>query len=165
MNTDKELPDLQGRNKTDFLLKEETRAIIGCAFEVLNELGHGLNEKCYENALVVEFRLRGIGFSQQRQFEVLYKSERVGLFIPDLIAFDQVIVDTKVIDRITDTERGQMINYLRITKLRVGLILNFNTPGWSGSELSSNCSPKYLCLSVSICGSAWPDSSLYELPD
>ena len=44
MNTDKEQPDLQGRNKTDFLLKEETRAIIGCAFEVLNELGHGLNE-------------------------------------------------------------------------------------------------------------------------
>jgi GxxExxY protein len=92
---------------------------------VLNELGHGLNEKCYENALVVEFRLRGISFSQQRQFEVLHKKERVGLFIPDLIAFDQVIVDAKVIDRITDIERGQMLNYMRITKLRVGLILNF----------------------------------------
>jgi GxxExxY protein len=95
---------------------------------VLNELGHGLNEKCYENALVVEFRLKGIGFSQQRQFEVLYKRERVGLFIPDLIAFDQVMVDTKVIDCITDNERGQMLNYLRITKLRVGLILNFKHP-------------------------------------
>ncbi len=74
---------------------------------------------------MVEFRIKGIGFSQQRQFEVLYKKERVGLFIPDLIAFDQVIVDAKVIDRITDYERGQMLNYLRITKLRVGLILNF----------------------------------------
>jgi len=116
---------LQGGNNTAFLLKQETHAIIGCAFEVLNELGHGLNEQCYENALVVEFRLRGISFSQQRQFEVLYKNERVGLFIPDLIAFDQVIVDAKVIDRITDVERGQMLNYLRITKLRVGLILNF----------------------------------------
>ena len=118
-------PDLQGENNTTFLLKQETHAIIGCAFEVLNELGHGLNEKCYENALVVESRLRGISYSQQRQFEVLYKKERVGLFIPDLIALDQVIVDTKVIDRITDYERGQMLNYLRITKLRVGLILNF----------------------------------------
>ena len=125
MDTDREQPDLQAGNNTAFLLKEETRTIIGCAFEVLNELGHGLNEKCYENALVVEFRLKGIGFSQQRQFEVLYKKERVGLFIPDLIAFDQVIVDAKVIDRITDVERGQMLNYLRITKLRVGLILNF----------------------------------------
>ena len=125
MSTDKEQPDLQGGNNTAFLLKEETHAIIGCAFEVLNELGHGLNEKCYENALVVEFRLRSISFSQQRQFEVLYKKAQVGLFIPDLIAYDQVIVDAKVIDRITDVERGQMLNYLRITKLRVGLILNF----------------------------------------
>ena len=87
-----------------------------------------MNEKCYENALVVEFRLRAISFSQQRQFEVLYKNERVGLFVPDLIAYDQVIVDAKVIDRITDVERGQMLNYLRITKLRVGLILNFKHP-------------------------------------
>ena len=52
-------------------------------------------------------------------------SKQVGLFIPDLIAFGSVIVDTKVIGRITDHERGQMLNYLRITKLRVGLILNF----------------------------------------
>jgi GxxExxY protein len=128
MNTDEGQPDLQRGTNTAFLLKEETRAIIGCAFEVLNELGHGLNEKCYENALVVEFRLRSIIFSQQRQFEVLYKGERVGLFIPDLMAFDQVIVDTKVIDCITDHERGQMLNYLRITKLRVGLILDFKHP-------------------------------------
>src|SRR5438046_1915804 len=116
MNTDTEQKDV---------LKAETHAIIGCAFEVLNELGHGLNEKCYENSLVVEFRLRNIALHQQRQFQVLYKKQAVGLFIPDLIAFDQVIVDTKVIDRITDHERGQMLNYLRITKFRVGLILNF----------------------------------------
>jgi GxxExxY protein len=132
MDTDKKQPDLRAGNNTAFLLKQETHAIIGCGFEVLNELGHGLNEKCYENALVVEFRLRSIGFNQLRQFEVLYKNERVGLFVPDLIAYDQVIVDAKVIDRITDVERGQMLNYLRITTLRVGLILNFKHPklGW-----------------------------------
>jgi GxxExxY protein len=128
MNTDTEPADLKGGSSKTFLLKEETHAVIGCAFEVLNQLGHGLNEKCYENSLVVEFRLRGIGFSQQRQFEVLYKRERVGLYIPDLIALDQIIVDAKVIDRINDHERGQMLNYLRITKLRVGLILNFKHP-------------------------------------
>ena len=58
-------------------------------------------------------------------FDILYKGHRVGLFIPDLIAFDAVVVDTKVIDRITDHERGLMLNYLRITKLRIGIILNF----------------------------------------
>src|SRR5437016_3113445 len=127
MNTDKE-QKLQEDGKEAFLLKEETHKIIGCAFEVLNELGHGLNEKCYENSLVVEFGVQGISCSQQRQYQVLYKERPVGLFIPDLIALDSVLVDAKVIDRITDHERGQMLNYLRITRLRVGLILNFKHP-------------------------------------
>jgi GxxExxY protein len=110
---------------TKYPCKAETHEIIGCAFEVLNELGHGQNEKIYENALVVEFKLRKIAFDQQRRFEVLYKGECVGGFIPDLIAFGQVVVDTKTIDEITDHERGQVMNYLRIAKLPVGLILNF----------------------------------------
>jgi GxxExxY protein len=107
------------------LLKAEVFQIVGCAIEVLNMLGHGLVEKPYENALVVEFRLRKIPFRQQPSFDVLYKRERVGVFVPDLIAFDSVVVDTKVIERITDHERGVMLNYLRVTGLRVGVILNF----------------------------------------
>jgi GxxExxY protein len=75
--------------------------------------------------MVVEFSLKDIQYEQQRRFDVVYKGRPVGLFVPDLIAFGQLIVDTKVIDRITDNERGQMLNYLRIAKLRVGLILNF----------------------------------------
>jgi GxxExxY protein len=59
---------------------------------------------------------------------MLYKGCKVGEFIPDLIAFNAVIVDVKTIDRITDVERGQMLNYLRMTKLRVGVILNFKHP-------------------------------------
>jgi len=124
MNAD-ELPDLQSGKAEAFPCKEETHAIIGCAFEVLNELGHGLNEKLYENSLVVEFKRRSIAFDQQRRFEVLYKGEHVGEFVPDLIAYGKVAVDAKCIDRITDHERGQMLNYLRITRLPVGLILNF----------------------------------------
>jgi len=112
-------------NDENLLLKEEVFQIVGCAIEVLNTLGHGLVEKPYENALVVEFDLRRIPFRQQPSFDVLYKGHKVGLFIPDLIAFDAVIVDTKMIDRITDHERGLMLNYLRITKLRVGVVLNF----------------------------------------
>jgi GxxExxY protein len=112
-------------DNTRLLLKDEVYQIVGAAMEVLNELGHGLYEKPYENALVVEFRLRSIPFSQQPNFEVVYKGHKVGLLVPDLIAFDAVIVDAKVIDRIIDVERGQIQNYLRITKLRVGVILNF----------------------------------------
>jgi GxxExxY protein len=107
------------------LLKTEVFQIVGCAIEILNTLGHGLLEKPYENALVVEFDLSKIPFRQQPSFDVLYKGHKVGVFVPDLIAFDSVVVDTKVIERITDHERGLMLNYLRITGLRVGVILNF----------------------------------------
>jgi GxxExxY protein len=110
---------------TKLLLKDEVYAIVGAAMEVLNGLGHGLVEKPYENALVVELKLRGIPFVQQPRFEVVYKGVQVGEFVPDLIAYDAVVVDAKVIDQITDHERGQMLNYLRITAKRVGVILNF----------------------------------------
>ena len=115
-------------HESKLLHKELVYAIVGCAIEVLNELGHGLNEKPYENALTVEFGLKGIAFEQQARFDVTYKGHLVGEYVPDLIAAKAVVVDTKVIDRITDIERGQMINYLRITRLRVGVILNFKHP-------------------------------------
>src|SRR6185437_14647090 len=101
MNAD-DFKDLRPNNPEEFPCKLETHAIIGCSFEVLNELGHGLNEKLYENSLVVEFKKKSVAFDQQRRFEVLYKNEFVGEYIPDLIAFGKVVVDAKCIDRITD---------------------------------------------------------------
>jgi GxxExxY protein len=111
--------------KRKLLYRYETHQIIGCAFEVLNTLGHGLLEKPYENALVVELGLQNIPFKQQARFPVIYKSVQVGEYIPDLIVFDKIIVDTKVIDKIGNNERAQIINYLKIIDLRIGLILNF----------------------------------------
>jgi len=115
-------------NERELLLKDEVYRVVGCAMEVLNTLGHGLLEKPYENALVVECGLQGIPYAQQPRFDVVYKSVKVGEYIPDLIAFDQIVVDTKTIERVTDVERGQVLNYLKITGLRVGLILNFKHP-------------------------------------
>jgi GxxExxY protein len=112
-------------NSEKLLLKDEVFQVVGCAIEVLNTLGHGLVEKPYENALVIEFLLRKIPFKQQPSYDVPYKGQKIGLFVPDLIVFDALVVDTKVIDKITDHERGLMLNYLRITALRVGVILNF----------------------------------------
>lgn len=82
-------------------------------------------EKPYENARCVEFRLRGIPFAQQPQYDVLYKNEKVGEYIPDRVVFNPVIVDAKTVEKITDHERGQVLNYLKITGLKVGLVLNF----------------------------------------
>ena len=110
---------------TDYAFEDETYAVIGAAFEVLSQLGHGIHEKPYENALVIELGLREICCRQQKRFDVIYKTVKVGEYVPDLIVAGKIIVDTKVIDRITNHERGQMINYLRITGLPLGLIFNF----------------------------------------
>lgn len=99
--------------------------IVGAAFEVIKEVGPGLHEKPYGNALAFAMLDAGIAVQQQAVFPILFKARLVGEFIPDLIADGAVVIDAKVIERITDNERGQMLNYLRITGLRVGLILNF----------------------------------------
>jgi len=114
MNTNKEI-----------LLKDEVYQTVSCAMEVLNGIGHGLHEKPYENSLVVEFQLRGIPVQQQSRHPIFYKGVAVGEYVPDLIAYNSVVVDAKVIDGITDFERGQMLNYLRITGHKVGVIINF----------------------------------------
>ena len=109
-------------NSEKLLLKDEVFQVVGCAIEVLNTLGHGLVEKSYEHALVIEFSLRKIPFRLQPSYDVLYKGHKIGLFVPDLVVFDALVVDTKVINKITDHERGLMLNHLRITGLRVGII-------------------------------------------
>src|ERR1700758_4964289 len=105
-------------------LEDQTYAVIGAAIEVLNELGHGIHEKPYENALLVELRLRAIACEQQTRFNVIYKTVKVGKYVPDLIAAGKIIVETKVVAAINQ-EEGQMIKLLRITRFPGGLIFNF----------------------------------------
>jgi GxxExxY protein len=112
-------------NERELVLRDEVYTIISCALEIINGIGHGLHEKPYENSLVVEFRHRGIPFEQQKPFPVHWREVKVGEFIPDLIVYGKIVVDTKTIEHITDIERGQMLNYLRITGMPVGLIINF----------------------------------------
>ena len=112
----------------DFSYKEETDSIIGSAFAVLNEIGHGYHEKPYENGLVVEFDYRAIPFLQQPRYPLMYRGVQVSEFVPDIIAYGNIIVDAKVIDHITDQDIGQMLNYPKVTGLPVGLILNFTNP-------------------------------------
>ncbi len=102
-----------------------TEDIIGAGMAVLNELKPGLDEKLYENALVIELRLRGHDLDQQRQFPVHYRGQLVGRLVPDLIVDGKVIVDPKVVTEFNDTHLAQMLGYLNITGLEVALLLNF----------------------------------------
>ena len=108
-------------------MKDEdlTYQIIGCAMRVHTELGPGLREKPYENALAIEFEEQGIPFKQQPIFPIFYHQNPVGDCRPDFTVFDDVVVDCKAISSIGENEVGQVLNYLRITSKEVGLILNF----------------------------------------
>ena len=105
--------------------KELSEAIIGAAMKVLNALRPGLDEKLYENALVIELKNRGHSIAQQRQFPVHYDGQWIGTLIPDLIVDELVIADPKVVTAFNDTHMAQMLGYLNITGLRLALLLNF----------------------------------------
>ena len=105
--------------------EELTRQIIGAAMAVHRELKPGLDEKLYENGLVIELVARGLAVEQQRDFPVHYRGRLVGKLVPDLIVAGQVIVDTKVVTSFNETHMAQMLGYLNITGLEVALLLNF----------------------------------------
>lgn len=102
-----------------------TRDVIGAAMAVLNQLRPGLDEKLYENALVMELASRGHTIDQQREFPVFYRNARVGSLIPDLIVDGLVIVDTKVVTAFNESHVAQMLGYLNITGLELALLVNF----------------------------------------
>src|SRR5213594_1703287 len=105
--------------------EEITKAIIGAAISVLNELKPGLDEKLYENALVIELMARGRTVEQQREYPVHYRGHFIGKLVPDLIVDAKVIADPKVVTAFNDTHIAQMLGYLNITGLEVALLLNF----------------------------------------
>jgi len=107
------------------LHEEISKDIIGAAMAVLNELKPGLDEKLYENALVIELRARGHTVEQQREYPVHYHGQFIGKLIPDLIVDGKVIADPKVAAAFNDTHVAQMLGYLNITGLQVALLLNF----------------------------------------
>lgn len=117
MNTEKE-----------FLYKELTGEIIEAACNVHNTSGCGLLEKIYENSLAWELELKGRKISSQKEFRVIYREKEVGIYYADLIIDDKVIVEVKAVEQINDIHRAQLLNYLRLSALKVGLLINFASP-------------------------------------
>src|SRR6266536_4457604 len=105
--------------------EELTHEIIGAAMAVLNELKPGVDEKLYENALIIELQERAHTIDQQRQYPVFYRGHLIGKLVPDVIVDGLVVVDPKVVTAFNDTHVAQMLGYLNITGLEVALLLNF----------------------------------------
>lgn len=105
--------------------RELSEDILGAAMTVLNRLKPGLDEKLYENALIIELEKRGHTCNQQKNFNVYYDGKLIGTLIPDIIVDDLVIVDPKVVTAFNETHIAQMPGYLNITGLDLALLINF----------------------------------------
>ena len=109
----------------ELLYGDLSEKIIGAGMKVLNVLKPGLDEKLYERALVIELRKQDLIVSTQRSFEVYYDGQFIGTLIPDLIVDEKIIVDTKTVAKFPEHATAQMIGYLNITGIKVGLLMNF----------------------------------------
>ena len=106
----------------------QTYAVIGAAMEVHRTIGCGFLEPVYQAALAIEFRLRGVPFRREVELPVIYKGDLLAVkYKVDFICNDEVIVELKALDGLGGRERSQVINYLKITGFRRGLLLNFGT--------------------------------------
>jgi len=108
------------------ICETETYAILGACFEVYKELGNGFLESVYQEALAREFSAREIPYVAQPILEVNYKGSALEQYYkPDFICFDSVIVELKTAFQLMEEHKSQIINYLKATNLKVGMLVNF----------------------------------------
>ncbi|HTK28375.1 MAG TPA: GxxExxY protein [Vicinamibacterales bacterium] len=106
--------------------EELLRRVIGCCIEVHRALGPGLHESAYNQAVAWELLSSGIRFERERPFEVLYRDHVVALHRLDFLIEDQIVLELKAVERIDRVHIGQALTYLRVSKRRVALVINFN---------------------------------------
>jgi len=128
----------------ELLHKEITEKIIKCFYKVYNTLGYGFLEKVYENALAIE--LRKIGFEVKCQFpiNVYYESEIVGDYYADIIVNNLVIIELKATKQLDEEHEYQLINYLKATKVELGLLMNFGKEAVYKRKVFMNRNKKHL---------------------
>ena len=108
------------------IYKNEVYDIMGACFDVYKELSCGLSEPIYQEALEIEFKLRGIPFEREKELVVYYKGQKLRKkYIADFVCYDDIIVELKALDNVTSKEVSQLLNYLHITKYPLGLLVNF----------------------------------------
>ena len=124
------------------LYPEEGFKIIGAAMEVYNQLGHGFLEAVYQEALAIEMRMRDIPFQEHPILKILYKEHPLHQqYIPDFLVYGKIVVEIKAIKQLGPVEEAQIINYLKATKMALGILINFGHPqqlDWKRKIISAN---------------------------
>ena len=112
--------------KTELLFKEESYQIIGACFEVYREKGCGFLEPVYQECMEIELRLQGIPFVAQKPLPLEYKGTPLRTkYEPDFVCYDKVVLELKAVKELADEHRAQLQNYLKATRLKLGLLVNF----------------------------------------
>ena len=104
---------------------ELTETILGCCFDVMNELGTGFLESVYKNALFIAIKEKGLSIEAEKRFEVIFRGRKVGVYVADLIIEGSVIVELKCCDSLLGEHQAQLINYLKVSGIFIGLLVNF----------------------------------------
>jgi GxxExxY protein len=112
---------------TKFLHKSLSDSILKVYYEVYNELGYGFLEKVYQNAMYFELKSQGFKVDAQKQIKVYYKSQMVGEYFADIIVEDLITLELKACGCLMDEHQAQLLNYLKATKVEIGILLNFGT--------------------------------------
>ena len=112
-------------SKTQMLHSELTESILGCCFDVMNELGVGFLESVYKNALTIAMKEKGLTVQGEKRFEVVFRGHKIGVYLADLIINEKVIIELKCCEQIHNEHQVQLINYLKASGIAVGLLVNF----------------------------------------
>ncbi|MCI0626117.1 MAG: GxxExxY protein [Acidobacteria bacterium] len=115
---------------SELLFKEEVYRIVGAAIEVHRELGSGFLEPVYQEAMALELASCSIPFEAQKALQIMYKGHQLKKeYVPDFVCYQQIIVELKALAQLSGTEEAQALNYLKATRFRVALLLNFGSRG------------------------------------
>ena len=115
-------------NMEEFIFREECYEIIGCAIKVHNELGYGFLESVYQEALALEFDEGKIPYSKEKSIEIKYKGMLLSRkFVADFLCYDQIIVELKAVNSLSSEHYAQVLNYLKATGKRLGILINFGS--------------------------------------
>jgi len=107
------------------LYQELTETILGCCFDVMNELGVGFLESVYKNALLIALKEKGLKIEVEKRFQVMFRERKIGLYIADLVVEEKVIIELKCCESLLGEHQAQLINYLKVSSILVGLLVNF----------------------------------------
>lgn len=111
----------------EFVYKEESYRIRGAIFEVHRQLGCGFLERVYQEALEREFQLKNIPYEREKTIPIIYKGHTIAEpYRADFVCYGKIIVELKAVQELEDIHRAQIINYLKVSKMKLGILVNFN---------------------------------------